>query len=116
MGQVARLFKRSKMRHLHQASGTDVTYMFREKSSFSGINPIYSVGLPKEGVFTLAQAYQSVRHNPALVDVVLRTFFADGSDTGKRVVTKFLIEALTEVSLEVSNAQYRLLPTLMHEA
>ena len=70
--------------------------MFREKSSFSGINPVYAVGLPEEGVLTLAQAYQPVRDNPAVVDVVLRTFFADGSDPGKRVVlTKFLIEALT---------------------
>ena len=64
---------------VYKYSGTDVTYMFREKSSFSsGINPIYSVGLPKEGVFTLAQAYQPVRDNPAVVDVqvVLRAFFA----------------------------------------
>ena len=84
--------------------GTDITYMFREKSSYSGINPVYAVGIPREGVLTLAQGYQPVRDNPAVVDVMLRTFFADGSD--KKVVTRFLIEALTEVSLEVNKARY----------
>ena len=89
---------------VYKYSGTDVTYMFREKSSFSGINPVYAVSLPEEGVLTLAQAYQPIRDNPAVVDVMFRTFFADGSD--KRVVTRFLIEALTEVSLEVNKARY----------